>query len=411
MAIISKTALVVDQGLFQPLCHALTRYYKRVLYFRPWVGSFSHPNDFYLGTGYDSFERIEEVEPYLDDENVTWVFPDLHFPGLQKYLRSKGRQVWGAGDGETLELDRGETKDVMEEIGLPVKPWARVVGMTELRELLQKHEDVFVKVSKLRGLTETFCSPSYELVKPKLDAIQADLGGRVEVQEFIVESPVPDAIEVGYDGYFVGGGFPQTALVGVEIKDACYFGRVKPYASLPKEVLEVNRKLTPVMKKLGYNGFFSTEVRVGKDKKPYLIDLTTRHASPAGESILEVAENLGDIIEGGSKGKLVDMKPAGKFVCQTMLCSDFVKEHWLPIEIPKEIRQHVHLYHSCKVEGVEYVIPMDPDMNQLGSVTACAATPEEASKLCQKYVEQIKAFGLKDNSDKLEQAIADLMKA
>jgi phosphoribosylamine-glycine ligase len=408
---LNRTAICIDNGLFQPLAHALTRYYKRVLYFRPWVGSFSHPNDFYLGTGYDSFERIEEVEPYLDDENVTWVFPDLHFPGLQKYLRGKGRQVWGAGDGETLELDRGETKDVMEEIGLPVKPWARVVGMTELRELLQKHEDVFVKVSKLRGLTETFCSPSYELVKPKLDAVQADLGGRAEVQEFIVESPVPDAIEEGYDGYCVGGQFPQTALFGIEVKDCCYAGRVKPYASLPKGILEVNRKLAPVMKKLDYNGFFATEIRVGKDKKPYLIDLTCRHSSPAGESILEVAENLGDIIEGGSKGKLVDMKPAGKFVCQTMLCSDFVKSHWLPIEIPKEVRQHVHLYHSCKVEGVEYVVPVDEDMPQLGSVTACAATPEEASKLCQKYVEQIKAFGLKDNSDKLEQAITDLMKA
>lgn len=407
---IPRTAIVIDMGLFQPLAHALTHYYKDVLYFRPWAESFSHPNDFYCGTGYESFERIEALEPYYDDELVTWVFPDLHFAELQKWLRSKGRQVWGAGDGETLELDRGETKELMVEIGLPVKPWAAVEGMTELRKLLQEHEDVFVKVSKLRGLTETFCSPSYELVKPKLDAIQSELGGRAEVQEFIVEEPVPDAIEVGYDGYFVSA-FPQTALVGVEVKDCCYAGRVKPYASLPKEVREVNQKLAPVMKKLGYNGFFSTEIRVGNDKKPYLIDLTCRHASPAGESILEVASNLGDIIESGSKGKLVDLKPAGKYVCQALLCSDFVEGHWLPIEIPKEVRPHVHLYHSCRIEGAEYIIPMDFDMPQIGSVTACADTPENAAKLCKKYVEQIKAFGLKDNIDKLEQAMKDLEKA
>src|SRR5690349_8849306 len=109
---IDRTALILDHGLFQPLAHRLAREYSRVLYFRPWVSSFSHPKDWYVGTGYDRVERIDAYEPYFDDESVTWVFPDLHFADLQTWLRSKGRAVWGAGHGEELELMRGPVKDL-----------------------------------------------------------------------------------------------------------------------------------------------------------------------------------------------------------------------------------------------------------------------------------------------------------
>lgn len=408
---INRTAICVEHGLFQPLAHRLAKDYERVLYFRPWVSSLPHPNAFYVGTGYKDIGRIESYEQYFDDKDVTWVFPDLHFAELQKWLRSQGRAVWGAGDGEELELMRGETKELMEKIDLPVKPWARVVGLTELDELLQQKENVFVKISKLRGLTETFCSPNYELVKPKLDSLREELGGRSEVQEFIVEQPVDDAIEVGYDGFCVDGEFPKTALVGVEVKNCCYIIKSVPYASLPKQVSEVNRKLAPAMKERSYRGFFSTEIRVGKDKKPYLLDLTCRQATPAGEAMMEITSNISEIVEAGAHGRLIDMKPSGKFAAQAMLSSEFVKKNWLPIQIPESIREHVHLYNSCMVEGVEYVIPMGDDDAHVGSVTASGSTPEEAVKLCQKYIKQIEAFGLKDDADKLPEAIKDLQKA
>lgn len=409
MAKIPRTALVLDNGLFQPLAHRLVGSYEKVCYFRPWIGSFPHPNDYYCGSGYE-FERIESYEQYFEDENVTWIFPDLHFPALQKWLRSKGRAVWGAGYGEDLELMRAETKGEMEEIGLPLKPWESIIGMTALREYLEKHENVFVKVSKCRGLCETFHSESYELVKPKLDEIEHDLGGRSEVQEFVVEQPVEDAVEVGYDGWCIAGQYPRLAQVGVEIKDCCYAAKIVPYTALPRQVLEVNRKLAPLMKEYGYCGFFSTEVRIGKDKQPYLIDVTARHASPAGESLLKTVENLPEIIEAGAHGKIVEIKPKSKFVCQAMLCSDFAMNNWLPIEIPKEIREHVHLYHSCMVGKMEYVIPVGVEMPQIGSVTAVGATPEEAIKTCQGYVKRIKAYGLKDNTDKMMDAVKELAK-
>lgn len=407
---IKKTALICDHGLFQPLAHRLAEDYERVLYFRPWVSSFSSANDFQIGRGYDNVLRVEAYEPYFDDKDVTWVFPDLHFADLQTWLRKQGRAVWGAGHGEELELLRGEVKQLMSEIGLPVKKWTTVDGMEELRDYLKDHENVYVKISKFRGICETFCSPSYDLVKPKLDDIEHDLGGLAEVQEFIVEHPVDDATEVGYDGLSIDGVFPKIALCGVEIKDVCYFGKITPYAVLSEQVREVNKKLSPVMKQYGYRGFFSTEIRVAKDKKPYLIDLTCRHASPAGEALLEIVENMGEVIEGGANGELVELKPRGNFVAQAMLLSDFAIGNWLPISIPENIRQHVHLYHSCRINGMEYVVPTGADMPQIGSVTAYGETPQQAIKLCQQYVKKIEAFGLKDNTDKMADAQKELEK-
>lgn len=408
---IKRTALIIENGLFQSLAFRLAKDYERVLYWRPWVGSFSHPNDFFAGTGYDQFERIEAYEPYFDDDSITWVFPDVHYPDLQQWLRKQGRQVWGAGHGEDLEMLRGETKELMEEIGLPVKPWWSIIGMDALREHLQDHENVFVKLSKLRGLTETFGSKNYELIKPKLDEVQSLLGGRAEEQEFIVEEGVDTAVEVGYDGYCIDGQFPALAQVGVEIKDCCYFGTIKPYAALPKQVREVNAKLSEPMKDYGYRGFFSTEIRVGKDSKPYLIDNTCRMASPAGESYLVAFKNIADIIEGGSQGKLVQITPAGTFVAQVILSSAFAEAHWLPISIPEKIRDNVHLYHSARIGKQEYVIPTDTDMKEVGSVTAVADTADKAIGLCCDYVCQIEAYQLNDHHDALMDARKQLEKA
>lgn len=407
---IKRTALVIENGLFQPLAHRLAKDYERVLYFRPWIGSFAHPNDFYTGTGYDTIERIESYEEYFNDPEVTWIFPDLYFPALQTWLRSQGRSVWGAGNGEELELERGATKELMQEIGLPVRTWWSVYGMDDLCDFLREHENVYVKVSKVRGLTETFHASTYALVKPKLDDIEHELGGRSSVQEFIIESPVEDAVEVGYDGWCIDGQFPALAQVGVEIKDCCYAGKLIPYTSLPKTVSEVNSKLSPVMKDYQYRGFFSTEIRVGKDGKPYLIDVTARHASPAGESLLETVENIAEIIEAGAHGEVVEIKPHAKFVCQAMLLSEFAESNWLPVAIPPKIREHVHLYHSCMVGEQEFIIPENLDMPQIGSVTAVGASPEAAIKLCKSYVKQIQAYGLKDNTEKMMDAVKELAK-
>lgn len=404
----SKTFCVIESGLFQPLAHRLADQGNRVLYFRDWRQSFPTANDLTIGQGYN-FECIRSLWEHIDEIDV-FVFPDIGFGDLQQYLQSEGRACFGSGVSEQFEQYRVEAKQIMEECGLSVNPFEVVTGTKALRAHLEKHDDVFVKLSLARGVTESFHSESYRLVKVKLDEIEHKLGGMAESQEWIVEQPIPSIGEVGYDGITINGEFWKTGIAGVEKKDCGYFGAVKPYGDLPKACTTVNAALAPQFKEWSYCGWWSTEIRPGKDGKPYLIDPTCRMASPAGESYLDLIENWADIIEAGSRGEMVQPKWNGKFAAQAVLSCDIAKTQWVPIFIDPKVRQSVHLYHSAKIDGQEYVIPTDALMPEIGSAVGIGNTPFEAMNKCQKICDKIEAYGMTHKCNVLDDARKELSK-
>lgn len=407
---INKCLCVVENGLFQSWAHRLAKDYDRVLLFRPWAESFSHLNDRYIGTGYESFERIENFWDHVQEVD-TFCFADVHFPDWADHLRLLGKNVWSPFYGEELELLRFETKQLLTDIGIKVAPYEVVYGITALRDYLEEHDDQYVKVSKFRGVTETFHSQNYALVRVKIDELEHELGGASNIQEFIVEEAVEAVSEVGYDGFTIDGQFPKTSTFGCEIKDAGYLGVVKPYAQFPKEIRQVNDKLSEVLKQYGYRGFFSSEIRITKDAF-YPVDFTCRAASPAGEALQELYSNWGEIIEGGSQGDLVEPTVTSKYAAQAILTSNFATQNWLPISIPEKIRDKFKLYHSCIVEGQEYVVPTaGVEMIELGSVVGVGNTPDEAIKKVKEYVDQAEAFELKNKVDSLADAKKELFKA
>jgi hypothetical protein len=387
----------------------LSREYERVLYFRPWSKSFAHPNDFFIGTGYESFERVEHFWRHVDEAD-TIAFFDIHFPDWATHLREMGKPVWSAFYGEDLELDRVMAKQVMEQVGLPVNDYEVVTGMDELRSFLQKNEDQYVKIPKLRGLTETFHSENYDLVKVKLDDIEHKLGGAAAVQQFICEANIEAVTEVGYDGWVIDGQFPKTSVFSCEIKDCGSASMVKPYNLLPREVREVNGKLAPVLQEYGYQGFWSSEIRVTKNSF-FATDFTCRAASPCGENLQELFSNMGEVIEAGAHGEIVEPKPVARYAVQAVIESVFAEEHWLPIDIPPEIRSYVKLYNSCVIEGQEYVVPTAVDMPQCGSLVCTGDTLDSAIKKVENYAKQIKAYQLDVNLKALDQARVELGKA
>lgn len=406
---IEKTILVCDGGIFQPLVHLLAKQFKRVIYYRRWESSFPTKNELMIGTGYDTFECTESIWDVVNEVDI-FVFPDIGFESEQAYLKSIGKNIFGAGDGSELEQCRAESKELFESIGLPVQPWRIITGISDLRKFLEKHDDVFVKFSRIRGIGETFGGMPYHLLKGTVDDIEGKLGVYAESQEFVVEDAIPDAIEMGYDGYTISGKYPKQAVVGIECKDAGYIGAVKPYSQLPKEVIFVNEKLAPVFKKYEYNSFWSDEIRVGKDKKPYLIDPTCRMASPAGECYLHLFSNWGEIIEAGSEGELVEPKVYKRFAAQAILTCSIAEERQVAIEIEPKIRDFVMLYHSAKVDDYEVVLPTDAKMIEIGSVIGLGNTIDEAIKQCIEHCGMVHAEKLKDRSDSLTDAKSDLIK-
>lgn len=404
----NKTVCVIDNGLFQPLAHCLSKHFNRVLYFREWKESFPSPQDVAIGEGYNDIECVDSLMGAIKDTDL-FVFPDIYWAEEQAYLRSIGKKVFGAGDAERLELYRHDFSEAIKELGMPVIPHEMVKGVKRLRERLEKVEDKYVKVSFVRGLMETWHHCDYRISKPKVDEIEYNLGCLSEDQEFMVEDAMEAKRENGSDQIVVDGRFPKIVQHGVEGKDKTYLAEMIAYSSLPKEVRQVNEWIAPLLKSYKYRCYFSTEIRVGKkDNKPYLIDPCCRHASPAGETFNTLCGNLGEMIEAAAEGELVDPKPVKRFAAQAIITSDIAETMSVPIYINPKVREWVHLYHSgIREDGQECVFKTDAQMAEIGSVVGIGNTIDEAIKQCREHAEGIECYKSGIYTDQLEDAIKD----
>jgi hypothetical protein len=396
----TKSVLVIDSGLFVSLAERLVGQFSKVGYFCEWQTSFPDGRELMIGSGIDGITRVKWLWNEIDDYDLI-VFADCWHGDLQDYLRSKGRRVWGAGMKASLELARWNTKTLLKEIGLPSNNAVQIHGIDDLREYLKSHKDVFVKISAFRGIGETFHARNYEQVKGQLDQIESKCGPMSSVMDFVVEENIPDSIEVGYDGYCVEGEFPNQSFVGVEIKDKAYFGKLVDYDSLPQSVRETNTRLSYHMD--GYSQFWSTELRE-KNGKGYVIDLTCRDASPAGEIYCSAFTNLAEILWAGAEKRLVHPVSSARFGAQIILTSEWAECHWQDVEFPESIRPFVSLYNHCRIEDEDYVIPQVAKMRQIGSVIGLGNTPEEAIKLARERADQVSGFDIESEYDSLDKA-------
>jgi hypothetical protein len=256
---------------------------------------------------------------------------------------------------------------------------------------------------------ETFHAPNYKLIEPRLDELEHSLGAKKHIQEFIVETPINPAIEVGYDGYVIDGKFPQTALYGVETKDAAYLGQVVPYRDLPAGVQMVNRGLSGLFADWTYRGFWSSEIRV-KGGKPYLIDPCCRMASPPGELYQYMIENLADILWHGAMGEMVEPEFRDQWGAQLVLRSSWAEDNWQPIDFPPSIKDNVKMHYLTRIAGRYYYIPQAIEMAEIGAVVATGSSPDEAIKNVTKIAEKIEGYGIKFNTQALDEARGEMEK-
>lgn len=391
-------------GLFVSLALRLAelKVFNRVDYMREWQDGFCNGTELAVGSGLEKFgvNRIKYFWQHVNDYGLI-IFPDVWGGDLQEYLRSIGKRVWGAGMKGNLEQARWQTRDLMKSIGLPTSDAEQIRGITALRAYLKQNENVFVKVSSFRGLAETFESKNYVQSKSKLDELEARYGAMMDVLDFIVEKAIPDAKEIGYDGYCIDGEFPNNAFFGPEIKNKAYFGKLVDYDELPREVREANTKLSYHMD--GYRQFWSTELR-----NDTLIDITARHASPAGETFCQAFDNLPEILWYGAEGKLVHAKSSAKYVAQIILCSEWAENHPFALQFPEAIRPFVKIYNHCHINGVDYCIPDETRAKEVGSVIGLGNTPQEAVNAAKDRAKQVTGFQLYAECDALDEAMSEM---
>ena len=405
-----KTLLFYDiNGHYVSFAQRLARDFGHVLYYTNWKSSYPSSNDILVGEGLDEIERINNFYEYIDVADI-FFFADCYDGDLQVYLQSIGKRVWGARNGDELELDRMGTIKLMKKLGMPTPDVTPVIGLSKLREYLKEHEDIWVKMSLLRGNGETFGSKNYKVIEPVLDELEHRLGASKLIQEFLCFKGIDAVCETGIDIYTIDGMFPNKTLFGYECKDMGYAGTVKNYEDISPIITDTNGKLSNTLKYYNYRGFFSTELRVDKDKTPYLIDLTCRIPSPPGDLLQEMITNLGDIIWAGANGEMVNPVFKDKFGLQIIIRSHWANTNWQSIYFPDEIANFVKIKNLTKIKGVYYYVPQaGVEMCEVGAVVATGSSIDECISKATDYISKIEGYGLEMNvssiSEKLKQQI------
>jgi hypothetical protein len=407
--------LVIDHGLFTAFAERLAEEHE-VMYFVPFSErSFPKPGPAIVGTGLKNVERVSSMWNALrslDRMKDFIVMPDVGFWDLAVYLREEGWNVWAAGDGEKLEIQRWRAKETMKALDLPVGKCALVTGMPALRKYLEENENVFVKISGFRGLAETFHSPSWKVAEPRMNELWDALGCLCNEFPFVVEHMVDSVVEAGYDGFCIDGKFPTTCLTGVEIKDCGYLGAVRDYKKLSDPVKVVNEKLAPFMEEAQYRQWFSTEIRVTEEGTPYLIDLTTRCPAPPSALFWEMIENVGEIVEAGARGELVEPIWRAKYGALVVIKSSFAEERDCPVSVDPEFSRWIKWRNYAELDGQGYIIHTEGvRMCEIGDCIGIGDTIEEAIEACKKHAEAVKGFDCKVNTDALPQALTEIEKA
>ena len=399
----SKTCCVVDNGLFIEVAIKLAQDFGRVLYYMPWVSGYPKSNILLVGHGVPGIKRIDSFWPMLDEIDL-FVFPDVYDGPLQVHLESLGKRVWGSRNGDELELFRADSKRHLKSLGIDIGPWKLVKGMDALRKHLERHDDQWVKISRTRGDMETWHAENYDLVKPKLDELEYNLGAKAPIMEFIVEDTIPDAIEVAYDGFTIDGKFAKNATFGIEIKDKGLVTKTLKYDALPQEVTSVNDKLRSTLAEYRYRNFFAVEMRITKDRTPYVIDPCCRAGSPPSELMLELIRNWADIMWEGAEGTVVEPVFQAKWAAELLLISDWGDTHWQPLQFPKSIRSQVKLRYLTIIDGIPYVVPQASAHPEIGAVVATGDTMEAAIKEVTSLAEKVKGFYVDVHPEALEKA-------
>ena len=406
----TKTAMVIDFGLFVEIAITISKDFKKVYYHNPsWKGGFPKMNSYNIGYGIKEIELCHDMWDIYDEIDI-FIFPDIYNGDLQLYLQKQGKLVFGGRKGEDGELYRQDYKDHMADLGLPVGKYEVVTGVDDLRKYLKTHKEVWVKQNITRGDFETFFSPYYEFVMPKLDEIEHILGANKFIKEFVIEENLPDKVEIGYDGFCVDGQYPVRCITGIEVKDLGYIGVAKEYKDLPKEITDWNKKMAPTFKKWGYRGFMSTELRIGKDRKPYMIDLCARGGSPPNEIYQNMYTNLADIMWNAAQGIMIEPIIAGKFGVEAMIHSSWADKNWQQIDFPDKYRENIKIRNLCIINGEYYAAPQAVGLPEIGAVVAHGNTLKEATEKVKEISEQVKGYYLEVHINSIDKGLEEFRK-
>lgn len=394
---------VVDRGLFLPFAQVLARHFKQVFYYVSNDSPFPTPHLSVLGDGFESVERVRELWGLPVDG---YVFPDVGHAALQAELRRQGFPVWGSGDASDLELKRLAFKRKQGQLGMKVPPYETAIGLPELKKRLADKEEAYIKISTYRGLMETYHHHDPEKTNLWADHLSTLLGPLQKEMLFIIEDPIEAIVETGLDTYCVAGEFPQVVVQGIEAKDKGYAGTVTPWNEMPQHLTDLATKLKPELGE--YANFLSLEVRITDKDEAFLTDPSCRHATPAGECLLELISNIGDVVWAGANSELVEPVYSEQFAMQALVDHPEDETGWRSAKIDPAVQRWFKPYSACQIEGTIYWPPLPWSCETVGSVVAIGDSLKTCLEHLKKSTEILEAAGLEVHLTSLAEVLKSI---
>lgn len=386
----NKKVLVWDRGLYPFLAQKLGESFGKVYYYMPQSDPYPKSLKTQIGIGLPEIERVYNFWEYVDKVDCI-VFFDCYDGDFQHWLRQKGYKVFGSGKSEIMEMDKVMFLEELESVGLPIPETWLAQGLDDLENHLKKLKGThwLKTLSYYRGDFETKKFRNMKQITPWLRHVENEIGGRSKDLEVLIQSPIDAACEAGYDGFCIDGKFTSNCLVGYEIKDAGLVCKV--FEETPKILSYVNDKMSPIFKKYGYRGHYSTEIRITDGGIPFFIDPTCRAPSPPAELMCELYENYAEAVWLIANGIVPELKPKAMYGAEIILTSPCYGEGLeLCVEFPKEIAPFVKLKNHRKDGNSFYCIPNDNGAF-FGAVVAYGNSVEQATKKALSYIEMIEA--------------------
>ena len=404
--------LQIDYGNDISVAQRLARDFGTVYYWGgPYVtNSFPVHNPSDIGNNVPNIIKVKEWAEVVDEIDAA-IFSDSMEPQLQNDFKKRGIPVFGSVFADKLEHDRLFLKETLKELGLPVGAYYVANGLDELEQFLLDAKEKYIK-SSLRGNSETFKHEDWRLSKRQLKKMRHEMGLYENRETYVVEDLIDPICEFGYDGFIVSGQYVPISMCGYEKKDCCYVGKFIRYQFLPEQIRLVNDKLAPVFNEMGYNGHYSNEIILSKDKRGFLIDNTVRFPSPPGELMLEAYTNYSEIVWDIAHGRMPVIEFKDEWGAQLIIKSDIAEDDPSPILVPEEYKKFVKIKNlSIDEDGTWYFVPSATmGIKEIGAIVFTAPTMNQAIEGVEKIAASVKGFDIKMDVDSLSSIKKDMAK-
>lgn len=404
-----KSVCVVDNvaGCYFNIAMELSKYFT-VGYFSKYSHPFPMISMSKVGVGYDNIKIVNNFWKELDNYDII-LFPDIYSQDIGMKLRKMGKMVWGGTMGEDLETDRKLFKDELKNVKMSVAPTNYVTGVPQLMSYLKDKQDKWIKVSYFRGNMETFHHVNMNQSKMWLDNLELGMGPLGNDTEFMIEDSIESVAEVGYDGWTINGMMSDNSIWGIETKDCSYIGTHVNKKDLPLPIQNTNNRFQQVLQKYNHTGFYSTEVRVGKDGSDYYTDPCMRAGSPPSNTYLNMINNWDEIILGGCNGEVIEPTYSAKYGCELILKTSYCYNNFTPISIKKEFKDNLKLKGCFRYNNMDYIVPFEQggikDMDAPASIVVTGDNPQTILKEAVEMADSVECYGLSYDKDALNRTM------